>query len=834
MTALITPFLSAFITALEGLYRTAAVWDGLLLAGVLAGILALMHAYLGSENGGEVSRPGSERPAHWEWALLALITLAGAALRFYGRATVPYWWDELLAVWMGQAPIPVMVASLFTPQAPASDFTPPLFYMLLHGWMGLAGSSESATRLLIGIFSTLSIPALYCVGRALFSPRTGLIAALLLAVSPSSLFYAQQVRCYSLLGLLALLAVLAAWRANRTGRSRDIALLGVIGVFFLFTHYVASWLWLGLSIATVLPRLAAVLARPAAGTPGVADTVHILQRRRVWLAALLLGGFGVAALCPIFSPPPLGELSVANNGLGWVYAVAGLALLLLATNPEWRKAPTVWPPAISLDTPAKHDLSQAPCSTGSPGTPALPSTHSAHAAAWKATLALAAGFVVPALIFALWLLPSGILGVLGGTGSSKPGSYGFAELSVLLTQFAGPQASLERSNPQFVLFLLLAGLFGACVRAPRAALTLLGWVAFPLALAMAIQSQSMNLVRYLFATLPGYLLLMALAVSLAVDGLLGVAKNFKVPRALAGLSMALALLLAAGVFGFRAYTATDLPTVRANIENYAQAARRLNAEESFLLQSESPNLVLALSWHLRREGRTQVAFGPTSPRMQVANVFMDGSFWHPLAPQEMGLFKAGQINGDFGQIALFKKAAPTAPAPWQHTGPGNYSLDMHGLGESVVSGQGVAQTLGHTGGLIPLAKAHAGSALYRLKLLAPTATNMHVRLEGLVTGPHSRVQAALTSPRLPGWQAIAVLGPDERLGGATTREGREVPLLPAQPADKGLTFDLPGPLAAGDTLDVAVELLDDGSGVINSSTAVLRGIHLEFGPPGEG
>ena len=204
------------INALGGVFHALwagrIFWTGFVLLGLF---LSLWLGMLGGvERGRECASgyPGNTQtmPRVLPWALLAGFTTLGLCIRLYGSGVLPYWWDELLAVWLAQADLPTMLRSLFTPAAPASDFTPPLFYLLLHGWFAVAGDSESSARIFTACLSTLSIPLIALVGRWFFSWATGLTAAFLLSISPPAIFYAQQVRCYSLLMDLALASVLFA------------------------------------------------------------------------------------------------------------------------------------------------------------------------------------------------------------------------------------------------------------------------------------------------------------------------------------------------------------------------------------------------------------------------------------------------------------------------------------------------------------------------------------------------------------------------------------------------------------------------------------------------
>ncbi|MFQ6100879.1 MAG: glycosyltransferase family 39 protein [Anaerolineae bacterium] len=92
------------------------------------------------------------------------------------------------------------------------DQHPPLYYLLLHFWLALFGDGEVAVRALSALLGTLTIPALYLLGRRLADEKVGLLAALLLAVSPFHVRFAQETRMYTLLALNASLALCALVR----------------------------------------------------------------------------------------------------------------------------------------------------------------------------------------------------------------------------------------------------------------------------------------------------------------------------------------------------------------------------------------------------------------------------------------------------------------------------------------------------------------------------------------------------------------------------------------------------------------------------------------------
>lgn len=88
-----------------------------------------------------------------------------------------------------------------------NDFHPPLYHLILYFWTKLFGYAEVAVRFPSLISALLSIIVLYFIGRDFFSKKVGLVASMLLSVSPLSVYYSQEARMYSLTMLFALLSV---------------------------------------------------------------------------------------------------------------------------------------------------------------------------------------------------------------------------------------------------------------------------------------------------------------------------------------------------------------------------------------------------------------------------------------------------------------------------------------------------------------------------------------------------------------------------------------------------------------------------------------------------
>ena len=83
-----------------------------------------------------------------------------------------------------------------------------LYYILLRGWMWF-GTSDGWLRSLAVIFALGSIFLTYKLGCYLFNKSTGLIAALMLTLSPLFINHAQEVRYYTMSVCLGLAGTLA-------------------------------------------------------------------------------------------------------------------------------------------------------------------------------------------------------------------------------------------------------------------------------------------------------------------------------------------------------------------------------------------------------------------------------------------------------------------------------------------------------------------------------------------------------------------------------------------------------------------------------------------------
>jgi hypothetical protein len=176
------------------------------------------------------------------WLVVAL-TLLSFGLHMARIDAKSIWWDESLSLYRAQHDLAYILSNrLDFPGAASTDLHPPLYFLLLHGLLRLAGDSDLVLRFPSVLFATLSVPLLYCMGMRLRGVRTGVWAAMYGALSPFYLWYAQEARMYTMLATLGLLALYTLWRAFTEHRWGWGFAMGLVAAAAVATQYLTALL----------------------------------------------------------------------------------------------------------------------------------------------------------------------------------------------------------------------------------------------------------------------------------------------------------------------------------------------------------------------------------------------------------------------------------------------------------------------------------------------------------------------------------------------------------------------------------------------------------------
>jgi 4-amino-4-deoxy-L-arabinose transferase-like glycosyltransferase len=193
---------------------------------------------------------------HNHWALMTI--LLAFALRVYALDAQSLWNDEGTSVALASLSIEAII------HGAARDIHPPLYYLLLHFWMPLAGNTEYAVRFLSVIVGVVIVALVFRIAYFVFDERVALLAALLTALSPFQVYYSQEARMYVWVTLFAAISVYAMmrWLNLKTQISNLKPVFGIWDLGFgtwliyiaatmamLYTQYVGAFIVLAENLA---------------------------------------------------------------------------------------------------------------------------------------------------------------------------------------------------------------------------------------------------------------------------------------------------------------------------------------------------------------------------------------------------------------------------------------------------------------------------------------------------------------------------------------------------------------------------------------------------------
>ena len=259
-------------------------------------------------------------------ALILALLLLASALRFHRLDAQSLWYDEGVAYAHSLRTLPELIPHL------QRNVHVPAYFTLLGWWQDLTGSSEFALRALSALFSVASIAWTYALGRRLFHPLAGVVAAALTALNSFSIYYAQEARMYAMLAAVAgaSMWLFAGWLRGRPplrGRWLSVVALGFANALGLYTHVAYALVIAAQGALTAFwfggQLLHASLGERAAhrSLPFVTDVVRALL-----LAALLFLPWLPTALPQLSAQPNLSQAIAASEFLPQLLGVLALGL----------------------------------------------------------------------------------------------------------------------------------------------------------------------------------------------------------------------------------------------------------------------------------------------------------------------------------------------------------------------------------------------------------------------------------------------------------------------------------------------------------------------------
>jgi mannosyltransferase len=202
--------------------------------------------------------------------LTLVVTLIGIDQRQFWRDEHATWWASTLPLGLLRR----LVENIDMVLLP--------YYLLMHVWVSVFGTSEIAMRLPSALLISLAAGLLALIGRRLLDAPAGLLAGLLFALVPAVSRYGAEARPYAMALAATLASTLLLLRAlDRPSRWR-------------WAGYGAAVVWIGCSHLVALSILAVHLVLVVAHLRGRAD-----RDRRVLIGWPVSAAVAVAVLAPM-------------------------------------------------------------------------------------------------------------------------------------------------------------------------------------------------------------------------------------------------------------------------------------------------------------------------------------------------------------------------------------------------------------------------------------------------------------------------------------------------------------------------------------------------------
>jgi hypothetical protein len=159
------------------------------------------------------------------------------------------------------------------------ETSPPLYFVVAWATRGILHNQGESIRLVSLVTGTAMIPLTFLVGLMSVGRRAALVAAALVALSPSLILYSSEARPFMLAAFFALLSTLSMLRALDSGKTGWWVAYACFTSATAYTHYTAVFL-------LVLQLAWALWSQPRARKPLVVTNIAAALTYLPWLNGL--------------------------------------------------------------------------------------------------------------------------------------------------------------------------------------------------------------------------------------------------------------------------------------------------------------------------------------------------------------------------------------------------------------------------------------------------------------------------------------------------------------------------------------------------------------------
>jgi mannosyltransferase len=237
----------------------------------------------------------------WHWPIVALFVAVNAIVKSIDLGFSSYFLDEAVHLWFAQMSVPELVAQA------RNDPNPPLYNILIAGWIRLFGISEVATRAFSVMCVSLAAGALFHFLRRHFGLWVGLLSAAVWTCTAYPIHVAHLARPYGLMLLLNVTTYSMLLGALRWGQWWRHVLLALSTGAMIFAHPT--------SVFNLPALFLLILFMPAA-----------VLANRAWTAVGVMAGGALFAVYYITAP------YYANGSASWLQPPSCTDLLRVANQ----------------------------------------------------------------------------------------------------------------------------------------------------------------------------------------------------------------------------------------------------------------------------------------------------------------------------------------------------------------------------------------------------------------------------------------------------------------------------------------------------------------------
>ena len=221
--------------------------------------------------------------------IVASLTVAAAILRILWLNAKSLWLDEAISANLAAGTLWSHIGQFARTEAHML-----LYFLMLHWWSRVAGSSELSLRLPSAIFAVATVPLIYALGAELCDRRVGLMAALLLSVNVTCIQYAQEARGYAMVMMLVELSSLffiKSIKQSSLAGARGYVAAGTLATYaHLFGILILPAQWISLFLfpidrKTILRMTARIALAALLSLPPIILAIHGDRGQVSWIQA---------------------------------------------------------------------------------------------------------------------------------------------------------------------------------------------------------------------------------------------------------------------------------------------------------------------------------------------------------------------------------------------------------------------------------------------------------------------------------------------------------------------------------------------------------------------